>query len=1248
MQPASSLPTAVDTNTVKDSTFRRMIDDFLNSAYLLFENSNEHFPQLLHELFTSHWSAIAAKHSTSLTKKEQQDLAFLQSFGNSLQQWDFIPSRNIKNTGNTDGENLQDTLADSVDSDPVALVLQIGIKKLGYSARTVLHSRYNQPFSFLGAVPDDFEERWEKRLKYIGALRRIHEEVETDLSLDPLDESTLDLPAISTCVELGELLLRKGCNPSDSWKCEDQEIKSLILLIPKLLHSLPEEEVHVGRFKLIEKIGEGGYGIVYKGYDEKLRREVAVKMPRISSEDNNEGKQLAIREARAAARLDHPGILPLLDIIDMPNQAILVSPFVQGASLSNWLRNRTTPIPEKVGAGWALEITNAMIHAHSRGVLHCDLKPGNILLEIPGADCPDEKIIPKIADFGLAKLTLAATSTVTGSGIGLGTPMYMAPEQTMGRDSLSVACDVYGVGGILYQLLANRAPFPASTMGELIREVLEKKPTSLKTYRKDLHPDLEAICMKCMEKKPSLRYLTMNDLNADLQRFLNGEPTIARPLGKFALGIRWCQKHALLISLLGIIFLSLTISTIVFMVLLQKVTNQAEENLIQKDLSDTEAKRYLRDRKLADRQYYASEMRSIQDAFKEGEITKVIDRLNGLTPVQLGGEELRNFEWHYWKRLCSQAHQKVAILEDFALRYSLGGNDHAAISLKKNNSISIMDTNTSKEILSIPMAQEPTYSTNGAALAFVTNENVIQWIDAATFKELGSFKNEEKLLRLLFLNENQLLALQKYTWKILDISSGKVLWEKPDEKKIFQLNLCICGKDRFAIWGNDGRIQIWDIALKSKVDDFPCEGRLCQICESSNDGKKIAWVCYPTKIIVRDIESKKNLVAKDLKDTFSFAMAWSPDDKQIALGGGEQTIDILKSETGELIERRTGHTFRNIRQIQWPKGGKLSSLGFQIAPQKSELLFWEENKVASSTVMQTLENPALGFELDSENKVALLFEESKNFSLISIPECKLLNRVKLPDFSIAIAPHPLKPYFLVILDNREIWKVDHQGKTSKLPIRCPSPPSATILISPSGNNLAIGINTSEFDKINTGMVQIYEIESGKLIATYSGGLSPFSTMANLPKSDSFIVSQRTGAMVALNWQDGTLIKEYIKSPSEITLSAMSSDFNLISIVKGLSSLQVMNFPAMTNSRDFRNFEANLLRGFKWTKDSTRLFGWGMDGTIRFWDGTTGQELLKLNAHHGQVSGVIELPGGKKYLSLGKDKQLKLWDATPIN
>jgi WD40 repeat protein len=378
-------------------------------------------------------------------------------------------------------------------------------------------------------------------------------------------------------------------------------------------------------------------------------------------------------------------------------------------------------------------------------------------------------------------------------------------------------------------------------------------------------------------------------------------------------------------------------------------------------------------------------------------------------------------------------------------------------------------------------------------------------------------------------------------------------------------------------------------------------------------------------------------------------MAWSPDGKQIALGGGEQTIDIYNSESGDLLERRTGHAFPNIRQIKWPIGGKLSSMAYQVTPPKSELLIWDENRVASSKVIHTLQKPALGFVLDAKQEIALLFEESSEISLVAVPEGKLLKRVKLPDFSVAVAPHPSYPYFLVILDNREIWRVDHQGNTHKVPLRCPSPPSGAIIISPKGDKFAIGLNTSEFDNVSTSLVNIYNIESGELIAIYQGALSSFTKLENLPKLNSFIASQRTGSLVEISWQDGTLIKEYIKAPSGIKFSELSPGFNEICVIKGLGTVEMMNFPAMTNFRDFRNFETSPIRGLNWTKDSTRLVGWGWgDGTIRFWDGLTGQELLKFNAHEKQVFSVIELPGGRKFLSLGGDNQLKLWDATPIN
>jgi len=220
MQPVPSTTSVAPFSLGIDSALHKMTDDLLGAAYVLLGKTDEHFPRILQELLISHCGKASANQAAALTQKEQQDLAFLQSFGDSLQLWIFNINNGIKNPKRNDGEHLIVTLADTEDSDAIAMALQIGIGKLGLPARTILRSRYNQSSTLPNELQDGFEKRWGKRLKHIGALRRIYEEVEYDLSLDPLSESSLSLPILFTCIELGELLIRKGCIPSSAWICE--------------------------------------------------------------------------------------------------------------------------------------------------------------------------------------------------------------------------------------------------------------------------------------------------------------------------------------------------------------------------------------------------------------------------------------------------------------------------------------------------------------------------------------------------------------------------------------------------------------------------------------------------------------------------------------------------------------------------------------------------------------------------------------------------------------------------------------------------------------------------------------------------------------------------------------------------------------------------------------------------------------------------------------------------------------------
>ncbi len=1230
---------------VQTSVLYKVMDDLLKDAYLLFHKSKlsnhlkpyDPFLINLKQLVSNHLKSLVQLKS-GLTLKENNDLDTLQNFSDSLDQWklkDQITYNQFPLNGSLAFDPAR-TTDDLNSTEASTLFTEIGLSKLGPASRMLLKTHYAGQSNFPEEITGEVQDRWDHRFKHLGALRRIYEELESDFLLQLLEASPCDLPVLFTCIELGELLLQKEYYAGRDWVLQDPEIPLLINFLPVLIKSIPKQGTHIGRFRILNRIGEGGFGIVYKGYDEKLRREVAIKMPRVSLDEKPEGKLQAIREARAVARLDHPGIVPLLDVVELPNQTILVSSFIQGNSLSNWLKNTSKPVPTKLAAQWVLEIAYAMIHAHSRGVLHCDLKPGNILLEIPENIYSDEFISPKVADFGLARLTGVASSTITGPGLGLGTPMNMAPEQTLGRDALTISCDIYGLGTILYQLLANAAPFKATTLGELLKEVLENAPTPLKTYRKDLHPDLEAICLKCMEKKPSLRYATMNDLALDLKKFLKGEPTVARPLGMITTSIRWIYNHSILVILLGIIISSLSTSTVVFMVLFQKMKAQAEENLIQKNLSDANAKRSVRDRQLADRQYYDSEMRAIQLAFEEGDSPKSANKLRLLVPEQFGGLELRDFEWYFWNRLTTQGHEKAIRFNDYAIRFAKRNNAQFAVSLQNSKSILIVDTPSGNKGKRFSGASEPAYNPDGTLLAYVDFENTVQWIDPDSEMNLGRFKNEGPVRRLLFINKETLLVLGEASWKLINVKTGDIVWDKEKERLGVFSNCCFITQEIFATWTNDGLIQVWDVKNKSKLDEFSCEGKLCQACEASADGKKLAWVSFPQKLMTRDLSSKTTRILTELKDILVFSLCWSPDGKKIATGGSEQAVVVFNSESGQILDKKTGHFYRHIKHVAFNDDEKLSSIGVQVSPHKAEFITWKNTKAINSKIIYKIPTIPLNFDVDSSGKIALIIDENKKGYLINLEDSFLIKEINFDNNNLNLTYNHHTKEFIVLSNNSTLAKIDLNGNILPLPVKVKEKNASNLLVSPKGDAIAISLFY--------GGVGVYSLLSGELLGNLPGeGLAPI--LLNIPMSDTFIASSRKEAAVVINWADCKLIKEYFPAPSQIDHLAISNNSNALAISKNYTTIDLVDHPKLNKARDFHTIEGSLLRGLNWSYNSERIFTWCLDGTINFFDSNNGQEVLKIKAHSNSVLNVIEVQKGKKFVSLGADKLLKLWDGS---
>jgi tetratricopeptide (TPR) repeat protein/tRNA A-37 threonylcarbamoyl transferase component Bud32 len=292
------------------------------------------------------------------------------------------------------------------------------------------------------------------------------------------------------------------------------------------------EVTRFGKYELVSMIAKGGMGVVYKARDTKLNRTVALKM--ILSGNFAEDGEIArfYAEAKAAAMLRHPNIVAIFDYGEVDERPFFAMDYIEGGGLSDLVRENALS-PAKAAA-LVKTVAEAMHHAHEKGILHRDLKPSNVLLDHAGE--------PMITDFGLAK-QVEGQSQLTVSGTILGTPSYMPPEQAAGRvEDVAVPSDVYSIGAILYELLTGRPPFRAANAVETLKQVLDAEPVSPRLLNPSLPVDIETICLKCLQKEPAARYASAQELADELERFLAGEPILARPIGRAARLWRWCRR----------------------------------------------------------------------------------------------------------------------------------------------------------------------------------------------------------------------------------------------------------------------------------------------------------------------------------------------------------------------------------------------------------------------------------------------------------------------------------------------------------------------------------------------------------------------------------------------------------------------------------------------------------------------------------------------------------------------------------
>lgn len=957
---------------------------------------------------------------------------------------------------------------------------------------------------------------------------------------------------------------------------------------------------YFGDYELLEEIARGGMGVVYKAKQMNLNRTVALKMILAGQFAREEDVLRFHTEAEAAASLDHPGIVPIFEIGEHAGQHYFSMGYIEGESLAQKVAGG--PLPPREAADLVRQVCDAMAYAHERGVIHRDLKPANVLIDPNGR--------PKVTDFGLAKRT-DADSNLTGTGQILGTPAYMPPEQASGSiDQLGPLADIYSLGAILYCLLTGRPPFQAANPMDTLAQVLAHEPVAPRALNSEVPRDLETICLKCLSKEPRKRYASALSTSADLNRFLNGEPIQARPVGRLERSWRWCQRNRAVATMTGVAAAFLVLGTIASIYFAIEAKHEAAnaisaqkyaehksaEAIAEKERANFQTALALAQESKAERRLYTNQIASAQREWENKNAQGAWQHLNECR------WDCRGWEHDYLYTLFTtgsfelQGHLSAVT----SVAFSPDGRRIVSGSME-DATVRIWDTNAQREEFTLKGNQaynaRVAFSPDGNLVASTGKADVKLW-DVSTGKEVLSIKSNRASCLAFSPNGSQLVTNRFGSGELTvwDLATGKTAFTLPGLSNSIR---CVSfnGDGTKIVSGSDkGELTIWDAGdgnSPMKLEDH--EHAIFDVAFSP-DETTIIRGSWGGGIKGWDVASRKEMFTLDATSYVS-SVTFSPDGTKI-VSSGAKGIKVWNAASGELSDELAGHA-NVVWSVEYsPDGTQIVSGG-----DDKSLRVWESAKPRPSIALERHRKPVLRLTQNlagtrmasvSGDGVVKLWDGTSGQEILVIQSP-----------SLSIHPNDPNSYY-------------------------------------GGYTVAFTADASRIITAGTRVpVKVWNAETGESLNQFSLQHSVVDPPTVSADGKWVAARDRSGTMSVHEATTGRLHQSVSTGHKDgILCLAFSPDGERIATA-GRREMKVWNL--RTGTQEFAtSVQRDQISGIDFNRDGSRIAG-ALGTTLKVWDANAGLELLTLEGHTAGVRYVEFSPDDRRIMSSANDA-IKLWDA----